>query len=456
MAPIDSGHGVTDRSPFECMMLLLASGIGSGVLVLPRAMAAVGWEVMLGCLIIAFVISGTTTYILALGVLEVRRRWMEEDLRKPLHPERHMAHTSWLDVANEPVSPSSSPHIHRSSSWRDMAEPEPKRIGPSYADLLEAASPECPETIATLMDVVLLCHNQLALVVYHLFVAQSLEPFLNHRICIILGTGSLGCYLSTSPTVTSLSRLANISPFVLVFLMCAIAGDYVWNGAGRDVDIAAVHDLEKAPAAICISVFAFFWHTNCVAVVRELRHPTPPRLCALAYGSAFTLGLLYFLLALAGYASWGPQLLRVPTILSMYSLSSLAFDVARVLLAISLAIAIPLNVYPIRESVQNLLERFLWKRRRLTFLQPYCQHKTLGCLLVMIPMFTSIFFDNVVQVITIIGGSLVSLMMIPFPSLVFRLAFPNYPLIWRVLFICSILLTTFLASASVGCFGKPV
>ena len=124
MAPIDSGHGVTDRSPFECMMLLLASGIGSGVLVLlscsfhkrelhnfgiflsaqeakqqvfssrpelherqffikgalplgchlqprlPRAMAAVGWEVMLGCLIIAFVISGTTTYILALGVLE--------------------------------------------------------------------------------------------------------------------------------------------------------------------------------------------------------------------------------------------------------------------------------------------------------------------------------------------------------------------------------------------------
>ena len=52
---------------------------------------------------------------------EVRRRWMEEDLRKPLHPERHMAHTSWLDVANEPVSPSSSPHIHRSSSWRDMA-----------------------------------------------------------------------------------------------------------------------------------------------------------------------------------------------------------------------------------------------------------------------------------------------------------------------------------------------
>lgn len=30
---------------------------------------------------------------------------------------------------------------------------------------------------------------------------------------------------------------------------CAIAGDYVWNGAGRDVDIAAVHDLEKAPAA---------------------------------------------------------------------------------------------------------------------------------------------------------------------------------------------------------------
>lgn len=92
MAPALQSDGVTNRSFFQCMTLLLASGIGSGVLVflgwssaepspgqrlscnthlirIPRAMASVGYMPAALFFFIGALVSGVTTWILSLAVL---------------------------------------------------------------------------------------------------------------------------------------------------------------------------------------------------------------------------------------------------------------------------------------------------------------------------------------------------------------------------------------------------
>lgn len=208
-------------------------------------------------------------------------------------------------------------------------------------------------------------------------------------------------------------------------------------------------------------VFASFWHTNCVAIAREFNNPTKLRLFALSFSSAFLLGLLYYCLAFGGYCTWGSHLLRAPNIVSLYGQQDWFFTVVRLGLAFSLTIAIPLNVFPIRESVENLqLFRKLPTalRRRLIGpatdpkMQATRQHEIVGITLVIIPMVLSLLFSDVVQLITILGGSLVSLMMIVFPCIVLRMICP--PLLWLPTFLLGLAFAAFLALASWGFVGE--
>ena len=208
-------------------------------------------------------------------------------------------------------------------------------------------------------------------------------------------------------------------------------------------------------------VFASFWHTNCVAIAREFNNPTKKRLFALSFTSAFLLGLLYYFLAFGGYFTFGAKLLTAPNIVTLYGQDDPFFTAVRLGLAFSLTIAIPLNVFPIRESVENMqLFRKLPTavRRRLlgpATMQASREHEIVGVTLVLIPMILSLAFRNVVQLITILGGSLVSLMMIVFPCIVLRMICPSL-LLWRTTLMFGISFASFLALASWGFVGEKV
>lgn len=146
---------------------------------------------------------------------EVRRVWLEEDLRQPLHPSLGQRATSWQDLQQHDDSPV-SPSIRRTSSYKDLVT----RVGPSYGDLVERATPNCP-FVSTILDCVLFLHNTLALTVYFLFVSESYERLgwiwpINRlgepytHIVTILWTASWGCFLSTLPTVGGLARLGKM------------------------------------------------------------------------------------------------------------------------------------------------------------------------------------------------------------------------------------------------------
>ena len=159
-----------------------------------------------------------------------------------------------------------------------------------------------------------------------------------------------------------------------------------------------------------------------------------------------------------------PNFFTVPNIVTLYGQDDPFFTAVRLGLAFSLTIAIPLNVFPIRESVENMqLFRKLPTAVHRRLLGPATdpkmratrEHEIVGVTLVLIPMILSLAFRNVVRLITILGGSLVSLMMIVFPCIVLRMICSS-SLVWWTTLMFGISFATFLALASWGFVGEKV
>jgi len=73
-----------EKSPMEVVVLLLAGAIGTGVLVLPKAMAAVGYGTMVGLLSVGCLISATTTWMLLMAVAAVKAEAGQCNLKSQL------------------------------------------------------------------------------------------------------------------------------------------------------------------------------------------------------------------------------------------------------------------------------------------------------------------------------------------------------------------------------------
>mmetsp|Transcript_7608 Transcript_7608/g.17472 ORF Transcript_7608/g.17472 Transcript_7608/m.17472 type:complete len:493 (+) Transcript_7608:63-1541(+) len=480
------------KSVWQSIMLLLAAGIGSGVMVLPRAMAAVGPELMITSFIIGWMISSLTTWILFSAVVEARS---QPELIMSVSSRLLSASSPRLLVAlgveandpqatnpsgtGDPISPSShtqplmsppggsSMERRRSTSFYDYKDIKGKKgktapplPGPSYADLVSMASAPMWMTV---LDLVLLVHQQLALTVYFLFISQfiaklplphpfsALPPAYTIPVIALLATP-----LAQLDSVGGLARLASISPAVLFLMMISIV--YRWHVPEPHMvkDEGPGHpDAHAFPAVFCIAVFSFMWHTNCVTVARELKDPSPSR-CLLVVLTATTVLLVaYIAVAYFGYLTFGQKLCSVPTIMMLYEVHDTPFMLVRFGLSISLFVAIPLNVYPVRESVLSLLKPSPTQPSAL-YQKAMTHQGALSAVLVCIPAVAAYLFQDVVtQIITCIGGSLVSLLMIGFPVvIVSRLVMREQVVFWLQL--PAIFIVLFLMLASLGLVGRPI
>ncbi|CAE7595618.1 SLC38A6 [Symbiodinium natans] len=470
------------RSAFESIMLLLAAGIGSGVMVLPRAMAAVGVPLMTLMFVFGWLISSLTTWILFRAVADSRSqpesimtissRLLSGSTPNMLGLISPQALGSELDPhdPHDPHAPFLSPgggahsvlERKRSTSVYDYKDRKRTKEtarptlslplpGPSYGDLL--AMVWIPKMMVFL-DLVLLVHQQLALTVYFLFISQFVAklPYLSDcpRDLFILLISVPATKLAQLESIGGLARFASISPAVLLFMMCGIFWRWLFPDNMAPADFSHGPDPATAPAVMCIAVFSFMWHTNCVTVARELQDPSPTRCCLVVFVSTTVLLAAYTSLAFFGYETFGQRLRTVPTIMMLYSANDPIFMVVRFLLSISLFVAIPLNVYPVRESVLSLIRHNFPK-----YLDRVVNHQDfLSSILVVLPAILAINFPDVTQIITVIGGSLVSFLMIVFPVFIGELVLPMW-VVW-ILQALAVVLVTFLITASLGLYGKPV
>merc|ERR1711904_549783 len=63
--------------------------------------------------------------------------------------------------------------------------------------------------------------------------------------------------------------------------------------------------LVNLPWVICLAVFAFGVHVNGVSAAAALQEPTCARCCAVSFGAAAGLLVVYSVVGFAGYASFG-------------------------------------------------------------------------------------------------------------------------------------------------------
>ncbi|OLP92536.1 putative protein phosphatase 2C 27 [Symbiodinium microadriaticum] len=473
------------RSAVESIMLLLAAGIGSGVMVLPRAMAAVGPGAMLVLFIGGWLISSVTTWILFSAVTEARRQpetimsissrllsnsmsshslvglispQAARGLDTPTAREPHDPHALLSPTAATVLERKRSTSVYdfkdRKSSKQTARVVEQAHLpGPSYGDLLAMV---WPPSYMTLLDLVLLVHQLLALTVYFLFISEFMAKLPLVSECpspvVILILAVPASLLAQLESVGGLARLASISPFALLFMMFGVFYRYHYPDSGMAPSdfSTAEPDHEAIPSVMCVAVFSFMWHTNCVTVARELRDPSATRRLFVVLTATTVLLFAYTSLAYFGYETFGQELRKVPTIMMLYSGDDPIFMTVRVLLSCSLFVAIPLNVYPVRESILNQVR---FHSSGACFEAAIQRQNYISICLVFVPAILAIVIPSVTAIITVIGGSLVTFLMIVFPVFISELVLPETAVL--LLKFLALLVVPSLVAASFKLIGKP-
>ncbi|CAE7746433.1 SLC38A6 [Symbiodinium necroappetens] len=473
------------RSAVESIMLLLAAGIGSGVMVLPRAMAAVGPGAMLVLFIGGWLISSVTTWILFSAVTEARRQpetimsissrllsnsmsshslvglispQAARGLDTPTAREPHDPHALLSPTAATVLERKRSTSVYdfkdRKSSKQTARVVEQAHLpGPSYGDLLAMV---WPPSYMTLLDLVLLVHQLLALTVYFLFISEFMAKLPLVSECpspvVILILAVPASLLAQLESVGGLARLASISPFALLFMMFGVFYRYHYPDSGMAPSdfSTAEPDHEAIPSVMCVAVFSFMWHTNCVTVARELRDPSATCRLFVVLTATTVLLFAYTSLAYFGYETFGQELRKVPTIMMLYSGDDPIFMTVRVLLSCSLFVAIPLNVYPVRESILNQVR---FHSSGACFEAAIQRQNYISICLVFVPAILAIVIPSVTEIITVIGGSLVTFLMIVFPVFISELVLPETAVL--LLKFLALLVVPSLVAASFKLIGKP-
>jgi sodium-coupled neutral amino acid transporter 11 len=248
--------------------------------------------------------------------------------------------------------------------------------------------------------------------------------------------------------VTTLTKFSSMTLVSLSFMVLCILFEAPGKIASRPAEatVEAFADLDKTPAVACLSVFALMWHTNCVGVARELDNPTAKRCAVVSVGGTAFVTFLYALIAVGGYLSFGSGVRS--DIVSMYT-DDPFFLVVRCFITCSLLVTIPVNMFPLRESVFVMLKS-MSPSLEMTFpVRILMSAVILGGAVVM-----AIVYPDITRIMQLLGGSLATLLMIVFPAIIGRLVLPFST--WVVSMVSAGLFAAFLIPAAVGLIGKPL
>jgi len=344
----------------------------------------------------------------------------------------------------------------RSGCFEPLLVEEPKQrlhdlAGPSYGELVSLAT---MPWMSTILDVMMIPYVGGAISTYYIFLAGfvRLLPFWP-KFLTLKFTMVLMAAVTYPPTLfRTVGRLAELSNIVVFVLFCMTVS--IWlrapgAAAARTSPVSAFGDLDKCGAVLCVCIYAFVWHSNCVVLSRELRDPTPIRCAAIALGATTLLCLVYALIALGGYWSWGQELRGTGSILDVYPVDDPLFVALRLALTASLLVGTIINVFPLRESCCGLVQK----------VSPGYKPSTIGHAgwslgIIVFAAGTAILFPGVVKIITFLGGTFGPFMCMIFPVLGSRMVLRKG--VWLFALISLVLIALFLNLNGLGLIGEAV
>uniref|UniRef100_A0A7S3I8N0 Amino acid transporter transmembrane domain-containing protein n=1 Tax=Fabrea salina TaxID=342563 RepID=A0A7S3I8N0_9CILI len=164
--------------------------------------------------------------------------------------------------------------------------------------------------------------------------------------------------------------------------------------------------------AFALGMFAYLCHQNVTKVQGELNNSNQRRIDKVAFRAIMIMGVIFSILSLFGYLSF---LNGVPNIIVMrHSIfdNDWAMVVGRVLISLTMTVAIIINLYPCRSSMEKLF--FKVQGRSPTWLHAAITLTTIG-----VTMLVAIFFPDINFVFSVLGGFCAAVMGLIIPALLY-------------------------------------
>lgn len=262
-----------------------------------------------------------------------------------------------------------------------------------------------------------------------------------------------GCLVAVSLAVLpmcmakDLSALRFASPFALAGILYT-AGVVFAKSPFRfqeieDDDIQYAHFDISIFQSFSICVFAYNCHLNVVPVAQELQQPSDDRISKTTCRVALVQFCIYSLIGVGGYLSFLQA--APPNLLSAYPATDPLIFASRVMLSITMLVAIPSNALPTVRSVLCLLELCFPGLREETSgqqpllaseqqppeaaLAPPCSRDTLRYLMTLLCLLfqlaVAIMVHDVASVVGFLGATVGTVMMLIIPVLIIHLACPD-------------------------------
>lgn len=215
-----------------------------------------------------------------------------------------------------------------------------------------------------ILDVVIVLYGSGVVIAYYVFLGDFLPSLAEGLGITILTNRSLClalCCVGSIPFALprKLSALQYISPVSTVALVLTaivalvrlprMSKQLPFEEAELDIALIGLPLLK----CFTISLFAFICHMNVVSVAGELHHPTESRARKIAFRSASTQLLFYIVIGLSGYISFGKAVNQ--NFITNYPSDDPLILVCRLLLTLTIFFALPINTNPIANAFVHLL-----------------------------------------------------------------------------------------------------
>ncbi len=321
----------------------------------------------------------------------------------------------------------------------------------SYGALLShATSP----VAGPLLDVVIVLYGSGVVIAYYVFLGDFIPSlaevigieFLQDRTkCLIV------CCIMSIPLgfPKRLSALQYISPVSTIALVLTAIVSVLRVPRMRDELTPEQAELDIAIPSMfllkcfTISLFAFICHMNVVSVAGELIHPTSMRASKIARRASLTQLVFYIVIGVCGYMSFGQTVHQ--NFITNYPSGDHLIVVCRLLLSLTIFFALPMNTNPTANAFVHFLlttgiapdssspmEQPLFEATSpdgepvVMEPEPLRYVRIMAAILVLVQgMTVAIYAPGIADVISILGGSFGTLIMLVCPMIIYVRVFPE-------------------------------